>query len=302
VLNELSAAKLTLLATATRAAYDAALRGTTQEVAAATPPGIVSPRFDSPAGDPSLAAQDAAQAGLPVRVGLSEARTAAALDEPGDAHRPAWRQPWFLVLIASLLVAIGGLMIGLKTIVHYRQETAGRSKDAEPPSGQPPWAEDLSADGDLAEEPPILVYPEADGTVNLLANCAQLRGGLELKDCGDYDAITGWTSSTSSAAWRFTVLKPGIYGVRLIYAVTEGAQEGVLEVTIGSDTQPASKVGFRHALSMRGGPGVLIEDENHLAIQRSGENTLLVRSRTPTSDGLMYLRALRLSPPRGTTR
>jgi hypothetical protein len=294
LLNKLAAAKLCLLDAVTKASYDAVLLG--QQAAGATATTSSTPRSPT-AGDPSL----------PPRVGSTPAMPtpfAGASPELGrptmpttdgamtaDVEQPVWAEPdeepepfylrtWFLAVMLGLLALLGGLAVGLWAILSR-------------PNGDEPVVPQVLEEPEDEEPPPIealpvLVYPEEGGEVNLIASTALRRGDLRLVIRGAADVIAGWSSSQYSASWRFKVLQGGFYRVEMDYAVTEDAEGCVVDVQVAGTQK-------EHTVSMRGGPGAFKTDEFFLAIPE-GEHTLTVRAATPTPQGLMELKSIRLSP------
>ncbi len=310
LLNELSAAKLTLLDAKTRDAYNETLRETTtisnQTVTQVGAPAELHPpwsdvpspaaQFGMPSPKDRLSATDDPM--VLVDASTDHGRSADS-DEADESETPVYARPWFLILITAMLVAVAGLAVGVQTILERRgdgkplHDTVVDQTDPVPVS---PSTTDSAELPETPEEPPVLVFSEADGSVNLVASTAQLRGGLQLDTCEDHNVIAGWSSQDCSAAWRFRIMKADFYSVRLIYAVTEDAEGCTLEIDVNADGQETRPDGLRHTVSMRGGPNTFIEDEDHLMIRHSGENTLVVSTDSPTPQGLMQLQAIRLLP------
>jgi len=277
MLNDLAAAKLCLLDPSTRATYDATLQ--TQQPTGPTPTSTVGHSQATaavhpvtPAGRPPLPSS------MPETQGVEA-------EEVYMDEEPLHLRTWFLAVVIGGIALVTSLALGLGILLWKKKAAESTATEL---LEQPPSVVTSVPEVEFQEEP-VLVYPEASGEVNLTAASAVIRGGLQLVIRGGENAIAGWTSPECIAKWRFKVLESGIYRIELTYAVTSDADGSIY--TVGIDDEHTSE-----NISMRDGPGAFKTDELFLPILSAGEHTLIVRTDTPTAQGLMELRSLRLAP------
>jgi hypothetical protein len=301
VLNDLAAARLCLLDPSTKASYDAALRA--KEAAARPGPrpathagGPVSPSSPLPQRPPQQATipqpHPGVSAGMPTGIPLTAGPAA-----PGDVDDEESKGTispivWIVAGAVGLLFLAAGALSALLVLGWSGDDDSSQEEDPvqviEHAVKELPPVESIPDAGPDVQ--PVLVWPEAGGEVNLSAPTAVLRGGLRLAAQGGEEAITSWQSPDCLATWRFKILDPGMHRVQVWYAVTQDADGAVFAVAIGDEQHS-------HTVSMRGGPGAFITDEFFMAIRRTGEHTLMCWPETPTPQGLMQLRSIRLSKP-----
>jgi hypothetical protein len=299
LLNQLAAAKLTLLDEGARAAYDSSLRERQPRGAAPVSPAWRASRRTSHVSlSPGAAAERGIQQTSPASRGAfpgGPAFSPAELkdDQDREPGGPLYRQSWFLIVTLLLLATAGVLAIGLQRILDEERldlpQVAEQPEleDQQPPAiGQNGGTRTVATDG-----VGTLVQQEGDRSVNLTASTALLRGDVQLVRHGDQCAIANWTSPECSASWRFVIFEKRDYHAKITYAVTADARDHSYTVQAGGQSR-------KEDLSLRGGPGVFITDEFYLVMPRTGEHTLVVRTDTPTPQGLMELKSLRLTPVR----
>jgi hypothetical protein len=277
LLNELAAAKLCLLSAASKAAYDAQLRGAGFQPALKLPPQY-----------PPLAAPPV-QPPQPPQPPQPRIAIAAAEDQPAEPIEfspvPWWR-PMVNLLIAALAVLAAVAAWG---IVQSQWRTSAPLVTAPadpPPEPQPP-----------PEPPPpqpVVQFQEASGEVNLAPATAVLSGGVELRTRGLTEHLTGFHSSEATAQWRFRLIEPGFFELELHYATAIDVEGAVLAATVGGQAKLCP-------LRSSGGADQFLADRFTLALPTSGEHTLalrLVRDLPPGLEGgdRLVLKSVRLIP------
>lgn len=272
LLNQLAGAKLCLLDSHAKATYDAGL----ERLQAAT-------RTTVPAGGGGLSPSTAGpHAAASVEHSSSAPEPEPVLQED-ESVEPLFARTWFLMLVVGGTALIAGLAIGLGILIAKKK---AMESSAEGQIDDGPLEEVVEPEPVVEEEPPVLVFPEAGGEINLPASTARVNGGMELVVRGGESAIVGWTSPECVAKWRFEVSEAGMYRVEFNYAVTADTS-GVYTLEIDGERTSED-------ISMRGDLGEFKTDELFLSISRKGEHTLAVRTET-TPQGTIELCWIRLS-------
>ena len=200
---------------------------------------------------------------------------------------------WFWFLAAMLGGVVFLLALSLTIVVATKKSLP---KGADPER----WAA-ASGMSDMAEvEPQELdevdaaedrdsrrICPEQDGEVRLEAADAALRGGLRQVSRGDQTLIVNWRTRAATAEWRFLADHRGVYRAEVTCCAAPDAGAGKFLIEV--DGEP-----YERSLSGHGEPGVLKTEEFFLVIRDKGEHVLVCRALTPTRQGLMHLRSIRL--------
>ena len=301
LLNNLSAAKLTLLDEGTRNAYESAIREQQAASVPATPlagqplgpmpgsPIAASPVSTDPVAVPTSTVPRAIIPDGQV-VGPSVSPMPRAVDQTEQPDAPLYLRTWFLMTAVALVALACGLAIGINAMFVNRRTDQPRllehvgMKDRR----QPVIEEREGTQSAETDQLPVVVNSNPDGSVNLTASMAVLRGDLQLVTHDGQDVIANWKSAESSATWQFKVIEGDFYLVETTYALTDDARDNRFSVQIGEATKA-------NTVSLRDGPGVFITDELTLPILRAGVHTLTVQTSTPTPKGLMYLKNIHLS-------
>lgn len=287
VLNELAAARVTLLMPQSRAAYDAALAQHQSPAAAAARaafaphfaqhPAIEEPPILPPAVPPPIAAPRGPVDPITAK---PEAPNEELIEEV--PRRPWWPVALMLGIPAVLLggVIAWGLLdsgkVGTKgTPADIAADDSGQTKDAKPPSQPAPKA--------------IVVLQEGSGEVLLTPATALISGDVELAVSGTEEVLIGWNDAEAKAEWRFKLVKPGVFDAEASYASSAAAAGKDLELLVGE--MPRS-IPLRDS----GGLDRFVTDSIKLFITTSGESTLIVRPRRPADGDWLVLKSVRLVP------
>ncbi|HAY80893.1 MAG TPA: hypothetical protein DCY79_13890 [Planctomycetaceae bacterium] len=292
LLNELSAARLCLLNAATKATYDAVLRGSHSAKAPAevpnNPPAVaaVSPTpvnptpVSEPLGPPAVSP--------PPPPAPPSAAEALASDELESEQRQ-----WPVVLISVVvvsLIAISGF-IGWAAAMRERRTPVAEDPEnvAVPePSVTPP---------EETQEPeafePIVIMQEANGELNLAPATAVLYGdNLQLGTALGKDILTNWNSTDDWVEWRLKVTKPTVFQVKVTYAADKSAvASGKYELHVADATKVASV--------RQGTDGEFVTDEVFIAIKTSGEHTLQFKAQG-SFEHFIDLMSIQLAPATGS--
>jgi hypothetical protein len=257
LLNELAAARICLLNIGAKASYD-------QMLEALSPSSTTSPQH------------------------VQFSPLVIDIDEKSSENANTFGFKEWLVVVTTSFV----LIAGAATFVVIQRDNLIRSNVLlEQSSG--------SRIGELAEDnrtretnDPILIYQEADGTVNLDASFAQLHGPtLRRRVSGNVDVISDWESMDDWVSWRFKVvtLPPqGIFHCRVTYAARPEADGGTFVIAIG-DKEKECEIR---------GTGEVVTDEYFLAVPNSGDHDLTVRAKSKPSQRLMTLKSVTLTFPK----
>lgn len=279
LLNELAAARFCLTNPATKAAYDAQLRGQT-----APPASVPMARLAMPAAPPVTAPPALATLPAPPRVQAPQIATG-----PGDdEEEPEAGRSWWPLLAAMLMVVVAGVSWSLWTKTHG--PTGDPGSTSRPQSLPPP----TETSNDAPPEKGVVVMQEADGGLNFRAETAAIHGEnprLELR--GTDGVIVNWLTADDWLSWDFNVVKPGFFQVEIVYAADAAMAGGTYTLSVEDQEQTRS-------VKDTGGPGSFGSDTFYLVITRSGPQTLTVRPGQIQTAGLMAFQALRFTPSRSS--
>jgi hypothetical protein len=256
LLNEVAAARVCLLNSEAKAAYDQMLEGALS--ATAEPP-----RSDSatPPEPPPTA------------------------PEQEDTRQPPARQSptmlsWVVAFSVVLLVAVG-LGAG---IARYAMDYEFGDPGDELTTFE--LSEERRKEVAAEEHAPVLIYQEADGGIHFTATVAQLHGPtLRRRLMNDVDVITDWESMDDWVSWKFKVVKlppQGVFQVQVTYAAKPEADGGTFVLAVG-DHETECEIR---------GTGQPVTDEHFLAVPRNGEQTLTLRPKSKPSQRLMTLKSV----------
>jgi hypothetical protein len=287
LLNELAAARVTLLTPQSRAAYDAALAQHQSPAAAAARaafaphfaqhPAIEEPPVLPPAVPPPIAAPRSPVNPIAAK---PEAPNEELIEE--EPRRAWWPVALMLGIPALLLggVIAWGLLgpgkLGAKgTPSDIAADDGSQTKAVEPQPKPAPKA--------------IVILQEGSGEVLLTPATATLSGEVELAVSGTEEVLIGWNGAETAAEWRFRIVKPGIFDAEATYASSDAAAGKDLELLVGE--MPRSI-----ALRDSGGVDRFTTDTVKLFVTTSGESTLIVRPAQPAEGDWLVLKSVRLVP------
>lgn len=260
LLNELAAARICLLNPGAKASYDQVLEAVF--LSSATPPQF------APVAAPPVEHYDDADEGT------------------DDYPEASGSNPWIMGAMVILILLVGAL-----AAVVFRQrgphlpkvqaDSAPTPKIHEPPIDEPEYE----------SSEPVLIYQEANGSVNLDASFAQLHGPtLRLGISGNVNVIERWESMDDWVSWNFKVVQvpsQGIFHTHVTYAARPEADGGKFVIAVGDQEK---------VCDIRG-TGEPVTDEYFLAVPNSGEHTLSVRAKSKPSQRLMTLKSVNLAFP-----
>ncbi|HJN07714.1 MAG TPA: hypothetical protein QF564_03420 [Pirellulaceae bacterium] len=286
LLNEVAAAKLCLINAPSRMAYDAMLEG----LASATEPPA--PAESPPQPAPSVINQS----DLPEQ---QEPRATIAIEIDDEGVAEVWNAKKSagasvgLAVLALAVVAIvaGTYVIGQVVDAHRRLQTID------------PWV--TIEDGERIEEAdvgdgessipinePVVVFQEADGSVNFTPPVAVLNGNsVHMETVEITDFLTGWTSVDDSAVWKCKIVKlppKGAFRVLVTYRAATEADAGSFKIAIDGDEKTCQVRGT----------GEFVTDEYFLAVTRTGEQSMELRS-PQLHGGKFEVRGIRLVMSKG---
>ncbi|MDA1049767.1 MAG: hypothetical protein O3C40_04715, partial [Planctomycetota bacterium] len=256
LLNELAAARVCLLNSGAKASYDQVLEAVFFD--SAPPPQIAQ------IACPPIADDDDT------------------IEDLEEAESKTW------VAVATVIIV---LLVGAIAVLVLRQQKPHRTTVPANLSPASPIAVSVPDEPDYEESEPVLIYQEADGSVNLDAGIAQLHGpNLRLGISGSVNVITDWESMDDWVSWRFKVVKvppQGIFHVHVTYAARPESDGGKFVIAVGVQEK---------VCEIRG-TGEPVTDEYFIAVPNGGEHTLTVRANSKPSQRLMDLKSLNLVFP-----
>jgi len=258
LLNELAAARVTLLDSASKAAYDGQLAARLSQLEAARRARAPRPVVEAPAA-PRVPPQERPRASV-----NPQARRRL------NGHRP--------LLIGACVVAIG-LAAGGWVLSRHKLPNGEATKASVPPAKSPK--------SQAAEQP--VVAADSSGGYECLPREAKLSGDLEVMATAEGDMLGPWNAVGDAAVWNLRVARPGFFQAQVTYAGTAAAEESELEIRIGSRAR---------RLSLRGTGGLerFETDSLTIAIERSGSQTLAIRTPAPQRGAWLRVRSVRLLP------
>lgn len=263
LLNELSAARICLLNPGAKASYDQVLEAV----------------FFTSAAPPQYA-----QIAVPPieQFGQYEVREEDEDDQEDDAERSGATM-W---VVAATVIMV--LLAGAAAALVFRQQYAQLPTVQANTSPVPRIVEPHETELEYEASKPVLIFQEADGSVNLDASFAQLHGPtLRLGIAGNVSVIDQWESMDDWVSWNFKVAKvppQGVFHVRVTYAARADADGGSFIIAVGDQKKECD---------IRG-KGEPVTDEYFLAVPSSGEHTLTVRAKSKPSRRLMTLKSVNL--------
>ena len=262
LLNELSAARGCLLSPAAKAEYDAGLA----RAVALPPPPLPEPPVHAPAPPPRLALGSHA---------------APPIAPPATPRKAPWWRPIAIMLAASLLVLASAAAWG---VIQSRRATiaqlnSSNSAAADVPAPQPPAPE------------PVVQLQEANGEVNLSPATAVLAGGVEVRTAGTEELLAGFGSAQAAARWKFRLVEPGFFRLEIQYTTAADARPVVLVAVVDDESKECE-------LRSSGSADQLLTDEFTLAIPRSGQHSLALRTASASERDALVLNSVRLVPVR----
>lgn len=262
LLNELAAARVCLLNPGAKSSYDQVL-----EAVHGTPQATFPPPPFAVVAEPPVHQVEA---------------------EPiADERERAGANTWVAAAALFVVLVLGSAIIGL---VLYQREMSERTTQS-PPDSSEPFERRITIEPRYEEREPILLYQEANGSINFDASFAQLHGPtIQLGVSGSVNVLTDWESMDDWVSWRFKVVKvppQGIFHVRVTYAARTEADGGKFVIVVGDQEKECE---------IRG-TGEVVTDEYFLAVPNSGDHTLSVRARSKPAERLMTLKSVNFAFP-----
>jgi hypothetical protein len=283
LLNEVAAAKLCLINTAARAAYDAMLEGLA--LATEPPPLASSSAQRIPPAVPQSNAPEQREL-LAVIVVETESDDVA---EVKIAKRSGGVPFSLAVLVVSVVVIVFVGSYVIQQVIADRSQTSGPWVNVEDPSQQT-GTDDADEEWSIPIAEPVVIYQEADGSVNFTPSVAALNGdSVRLETAGITDFLTGWTSTDDSAVWKCKIIKlppNGIFRVFVTYRAATDAEAGSYTIAIN---------GREKSCDVRG-TGEFVTDTLYLAVTQSGEQSMELRL-PKLPGGEFMLKGIRLEMP-----
>ena len=275
--NEVANAKAALLQPAAKQAYDAELwRRTSLTSTPAAPPATSTAELLPPTAPP--VAPPVVRRGTPATTPEAEPEVAA---------------PWHsrttvrigLALAATTILVVGGLLVrgrlGSGETPPVDPTLAAAEMPEEPPAEPPPETPE--------PQPDVVVKQEGSGDVNCTASVARINGQAERQVVGTDTVIGGWSDVKTQLEWEFSIAKPDVFELQLIYS-TEDDWAGA-NVTVQIDEERRT---FETRAS--GGIGKFITDAKFIPIKKKGKHRLTVFATTAPGAEVLILKTVRLVP------
>ncbi|MEX0865895.1 MAG: hypothetical protein WD030_00965 [Pirellulales bacterium] len=313
VLNQLAAAKVTLLGADSKLAYDEQLRGwlasqqvsasqsTAAESFAPAAPTHALEEEPAPAGFSGFEAS-APQAGpdwptAPVPQAADAASTAATSPASGESQpRPIMSRQMASFLNAYLVPMIwGSILFALMAVfVILLLTNSGRRTGTVDKNG----VEKQGSDADVGTQrqvifdqrqvldlPPGVALQRDDGDVMLEAANAQLTGTAQLT--GEY--VSGLTGPEDSLTWEFHILKPGIFQPIVTYSCDAASEGGEFKITAGDSR------GWTRVRDTGGFNTFAVREANKMVMLKpAGRHTLTLSAADVPGGSLMNVQSILL--------
>ena len=117
----------------------------------------------------------------------------------------------------------------------------------------------LDGVGAVEPLPPPPISPEADGTLALGCDDAELVGKHLRVEGNTQLNLTGWENTAAYPQWDVRIDKPGTYSIAAVYAVAAGQAGSDFTVAIGESTFRQNRIDQRYVKTLRLGT-VRVED------------------------------------------
>lgn len=164
---------------------------------------------------------------------------------------------------------------------------------ATPPVSPQPKPKPMPLVPPTPEEPPaVVVLQEGSGEVNLTPATALVEGQLERDILGTGEVLVHWSSPADIAEWQFKLVKPGFFELELQYVSHPSLAGKLAKVTWGESTK---ELKLREPM----GETVILRESHIILIKRGGENTLSFRPAEPWPADAFRLVSIRLIPAIG---
>ncbi|MGC8641520.1 MAG: alpha-L-fucosidase, partial [Isosphaeraceae bacterium] len=131
------------------------------------------------------------------------------------------------------------------------------------------------------------IHPAADGSFKLLAQDAELTGGVRVE--GDPPNLGFWTNAKGTAAWPLSIDRPGKFEVTLTYALAPASTDNEYVLTLGDHSLTgtlSSTKSWHHYTKIKAGSITAAQ----------GRTVLTIKPAKQPASGLMNLRLVTLTP------
>lgn len=284
LLNEIAGAKLCLINSPSRTAYDAMLEGLTM----ATAPPPLAPPPVQPAPPASLPQAEASESREPPTALVGEDEVAA---DVWESEESLGLSVGWAMLALVLVAAVGSYLTWHLLDANRRPPAIDPQVALEDGRPRQETKEDKRGSSSRGDEP-VVVIQETDGGVNFTPAVAVLSGdSVRLESDGITDLLTGWTTVDDAAVWKCKIVKlppSGVFRVLVTYRASTEANEGTFQLAINA----------REKTCQMRGTGEFLTDEYFLAVTRTGEQSLELRS-LQSRGGDFALKGIRLVMPQG---
>jgi len=313
LLNEITAAKLCLLAPVAKAQYDGFLRERmkfqnaanvpVQFFPTAVPLKSLPPAY-SPyraAGVPTLEPPLAAPPLVPMAIPLAPPKPTRKFELAVDPNKPPSEeqedaQPKSSPLRLAVMMGLAILVIasGVWGVGKYfypqtdeqeaatNEGTGGEGK----PKAQPETPPDPAAKATVVKQ-------EGSGELDLPPSTAALLGETSLKIAISEHVLRGWTSPDDAAIWKFKLQRPGFFKLDLTYANAHEDEDIGLEILLGEE-----QLHIFH-LAPTGGEDKLQTVSHTIVVKASGTHALTIRPIAAVPADSLTIKSVRLIPVGG---
>ena len=317
LLNEITAAKLCLLAPVAKAQYDGFLRERTKFQNAASAPAQFFPTAVplkslppaySPyqaAGVPTLEPPLAEPPVVPMAIPLAPPKPTRKSELAVDPNKPPSQdqeeyQPKAsplrvaLIMVLAILVTAGGVWgVGrylYPQTVEKQATTNGDGSEGTGGEGKPEVQ--LETPPDPAAKATV-VKQEGSGELDLPPSAAALVGETALKIAISEHVLRGWKSPEDAAIWKFKLQRPGFFKLDLTYSNAHESEDIGLEVLLGDEQF------HTFHLAPTGGEDKLQAVSHTIVVKASGTHALTIRPIDAVPADSLTIKSVRLIPVGG---
>lgn len=144
------------------------------------------------------------------------------------------------------------------------------------------------------EEPPVeavVVLQEGSGEVNLTPSTALVEGDLVREVVGTHEVLAQWTGASDAAEWQFKLVKPGFFELELQYLSHPSLAGKLVKIDWGDGSKTVRLRNLEN--------GEPVRDSHIMVIKRSGQHTLTFRPTEALPADTLQLLSVRLIPATG---
>lgn len=283
ILNELSVAKLCLLDARAKEAYDVGLaRQRTTFPATAPQSAFVTPyTLPMPTAAPPPVAPPTVPPPVPPPTTVKRNSRGQFVSPMMDEVELVTSNRWWLLLGLLFLIVIIGSVVAVYSLPTVPPTPQDNVAEVNEPPVKPIVKPALRPSLDE----PLVILQEGSGDLSFPASIAELSEGLQRREEAGEALIEGWQADTTTARWRFKIIRPAVFQVRLVY-VAQAAEGAAWQLAVDDDTKTRD-------VESSPAPGEVVTDEFFWRVPRGGEHTFALSLASLPSGTAVSLKSVR---------